>query len=119
MLEPLDDYDWEEVFKYADPSAVPGSEGISLASFGRDDVAELYGFSNGQNDGDNWVCYGKLSDGRFFWIEAGCNYTGWGCQEQGFSQVARTREDVWRLGLTDEYRARLGTVVNGEAWYGG
>lgn len=85
----LSGYDWANAFAYAgepvpnaDGSAsvkpaVPDS-GISTAPFARWDVADLYAADEGERDETNWVCYGRLKDGRYFFLTAGCDYTGWG-----------------------------------------
>ncbi len=87
ILHP-DDYNWNQVFAYSaneDRSgngcglpepAVPGLT-TSLAPFDRADVAELYGCVDGDHEGPDWIAYGKLKDGRYFSIAAGCDYTGW------------------------------------------
>jgi hypothetical protein len=87
MLECLDDYDWKEVFGYAGsedaynhglPKAVPfSSSPVDETPFSREDVAEIIGIYEGENDEENWVIAGVLKDGRYFMIEAGCDYTGW------------------------------------------
>jgi hypothetical protein len=81
---------WAEVFSYAGepgtgtngtgPNVKPAhpTEEISLALFCRWDVAEVYGTSEGENDGKNWLAWGLLLDGRHFFISSGCDYTGWG-----------------------------------------
>lgn len=93
MDKRLDDYDWEAVFTYVGaafdsdsywsptgcgdpPACVQGCE-VPTTPFGRDDVAEIVAMSEGENDGDEWLIAGRLEDGRFFYIEAGCDYTGW------------------------------------------
>lgn len=79
MIELLKDYDWQEVFKYGYPdAAVPLDTEIPLTPFSAEDVDEIYNNIVGYNDGDDWVMYGKLKDGRYFVIRAGCDYTGWG-----------------------------------------
>jgi len=82
----LEGYDWKEAFGYAgEPEAhgsgvpteaVPGS-GIATTPFSRVDVAEVLATAEGENDGPNWLCVGKLKDGRWFALDAGCDYTGW------------------------------------------
>lgn len=77
-----DDYDWEEVFKqdYTCPKKVEAvifSE-VPTDPFTREDVSEVIASVDGERDRDNWVMVGKLKDGRFFSISAGCDYTGWG-----------------------------------------
>lgn len=88
MLVELDDYDWHAVFGYAgeDGSSITGHALIesvpddqsSTGFFTREDVMEVTGKSEGENDGAEWMIYGQLWDGRWFYIEAGCDYTGWG-----------------------------------------
>jgi hypothetical protein len=77
MLEQLNNYDWEEVFKYAHPRAIL-DEKISTDSFGREDISYVYAIDDGDNDGPDWIALMKLQDGRFAFIAAGCDYTGWG-----------------------------------------
>lgn len=78
-FEALNTYDWDEAFKYAhNPTCSQFATPCSAASFTREDVAELYGISEGENDGASWVCYGRLNDGRYFSLRASCDYTGWG-----------------------------------------
>ena len=60
-----DDYDWKEVFNYAN-------------GYTREDVAYIVARYDGYNDGDNWEMVGALKDGRWFYLTAGCDYTGWG-----------------------------------------
>lgn len=88
LLPQLDSYDWEQVFAWsanvdrsgngcsAPEPAAPGIE-VSCAPFDREDVVKLFGIVDGEGDGSEWIAYGKLRDGRFFSIAAGCDYTGW------------------------------------------
>jgi hypothetical protein len=83
--------DWQEAFAFAgepgaynsDPKNVPGDAPprdppvVDLSPFSRWDVEEVYSADDGENDGPNWVCYGRLQDGRYFFVDAGCDYTGW------------------------------------------
>lgn len=86
----LDDYDWESAFEYAGTppqygnnqgggdlrACVPGSK-ISLTPFERMDVAEVIYIEEGERDERPWLLAGRLDDGRWFLLEAGCDYTGW------------------------------------------
>jgi hypothetical protein len=89
MLDQLNIYDWEAVFKYASPTLCKAqhvhgpastitSVGVSLASFTREDVHTIIGLENGENDGAAWIGLFQLKDGRFAFIGAGCDYSGWG-----------------------------------------
>jgi hypothetical protein len=106
MLERLNDYDWEAVFNYANPDPADHNDTVSKKPFSREDVEEVYGISDGYNDGDDWIAYGKLTDGRYFFISAWCDYTGWGCQEGGRSYVGSTLDKV-RLIITSEDWSRM------------
>jgi hypothetical protein len=87
----LEGSDWMYAFAYAgEPNqgrcdgtlsikrADPRDRSTSLTPFSRWDVAEVLGLSEGENDGKNWLVYGRLLDGRYFFLSAGCDYTGWG-----------------------------------------
>lgn len=41
----------------------------------------------GENDGANWHWIVELCDGRFGYVEGGCDYTGWDCQSGGSAKV--------------------------------
>ncbi len=69
MNDPLeqlkDEYsDWKYVFAYS--------------SFAPEEIQRTIAYSDGCNDGDNWVGVFELKDGCFGYVEAGCDYTGWG-----------------------------------------
>lgn len=78
--EPFQDWDWEEVFKYAAQPRVAGSgpHDPDALGFSREDVKQVISYDNGENDLEDWVALMQLWDGRFAYIEAGCDYTGWG-----------------------------------------
>lgn len=74
----LTDYDWDNAFGFTADSrpAVPG-DSISLERFSRADVKYVAAYSEGYNDGDNWLMFGETQDGRWFLLSAWCDYTGW------------------------------------------
>jgi hypothetical protein len=77
------DYDWRYVFAYADgdqasPSFVPPTPGKDGERFGLDDVAEVVASVEGENDGPNWAAIVRLRSGKHAYVEAGCDYAGWG-----------------------------------------
>jgi len=120
---PLDpnDYDWQHAFECCGPPedgeygfnspdvrrAHPQDTATSLAPFQRSDVELISAYSEGENDGPEWLCMGKLKDGRWFVLSAGCDYTGWDCQSGGSASVADDAATVVAFGLTDEQCARL------------
>lgn len=88
MLEELE-Y-WGTMFYYAgetensswqdgDPCVerVVGDEVTSIDFFTREDVEKIFHSDEGENDEASWIMVGKLKDGRYFFLEAGCDYTGW------------------------------------------
>ena len=110
LEELLASYDWEEAFKYASAPDVRPSLGYEgpVDGFGREDVVEIVASVDGDNDGPAWVGVFKLADGRFAVLRASCDYTGWGCQEGGDSEVAGSLQHLYRWSLTTEERQRLG-----------
>lgn len=116
---PMDDYDWREAFGCAgDPEgefnsadvrrANPADSEISIAPFGRLDVEEVYAKQDGEADERDWMVLGKLKDGRYFFLSAGCDYTGWDCQSGGCAFVAGSREEIERYGMDQHERDALG-----------
>jgi hypothetical protein len=99
--ESIRDYSWWEAFGYAD-------------DFGIGDVAEVLRKEDGENDGPEWIGVFRLKDGRFAYVAAGCDYTGWDCQAGGTGKAFATIKDCVVMGLTDEYRRRLGVRVDGD-----
>lgn len=109
IAEMKESYDWSEAFSYA--SNVRTATNCSGELFGIDDVAEILQYDEGQNDGDSWIMVGKLNDGRFFFLDAWCDYTGWDCQASGDAQVADTLENLHRFGMDEAARVRLGITL--------
>jgi len=81
VLEELKSEDWAEVFKYAlgdKVSQCVGDLEVAVNGFTRNDVVTILHATEGENDGPNWEALGFVRDGRWFYISAGCDYTGWG-----------------------------------------
>ncbi len=120
MLRELNDYDWAEVFGEGSggnctpiiPDAHPAYTG-SLATFSREDVGAIIKMVQGENDGADWVVYGWLKDGRYFVARGSCDYTGWDCRAGNSGNVAGSRGDIERFGLSDNERARFEIVLKG------
>jgi hypothetical protein len=86
---------WEQAFRFAE-------------DFGIRDVADVTAFSNGSNDGDPWIAVMLLDDGRWAWLSAGCDYTGWSCQAWGESAITDSLVDLMLGYVGDENAQRLG-----------
>ena len=120
----LTSYDWREAFGCGgvDSTSVVADVRTIITStigdvpepFGRADVAFVAASAEGENDGPNWVCVGRLIRGDWFTVSAGCDYTGWGCQQGGTAYVYPELDAIVRLGLSDEERGRLTAVADDE-----
>lgn len=116
-----DSYDWRMAFQCCGPAedddyahnspdvrrAHPQDTTTSLAPFARADVEKVEAYSEGEHDGADWLCVGRLKDGRWFLLSAGCDYTGWDCQSGGQATVAPSFDTLLHSGITDEQRRRL------------
>lgn len=125
MLERLNDYDWEQAFEYADAVPIVGAT-CAPGRFTREDVAEILAIEDGVHDEESWIGLFRLNDGRFAYLEAGCDYTGWDCQASGSAQVADTMEQLVRFGVGQDSRRRFGKSLPEDAppdayerWKGG
>lgn len=107
MLDRISDYNWKEAFCLAQPpKPVDGYNG-SVDLFAREDVEHVVAAEDGENEGDSWEGVFRLKDGRFVFVSAWCDYTGWGYQDGGHSWVASNLPSLIRFGLTSDARDRL------------
>jgi len=76
-LKEFHDYEWNEVFAFCDSNVnpIPGYTG-DTKGFSMFDVAEVFAKDDGERDEANWLAAVKLRDGRFAFVSAGCDYTG-------------------------------------------
>lgn len=88
------DYDWKEAFQ------------VSGADI--DQVEKVIASAEGVNDGDNWEGIFKMKNGKYIFLSAGCDYTGWDCRAGGNFIEKETLNDVLsQLTLGQETRERL------------
>jgi len=101
--------DWKCAFDEANRSieAVEGYRG-SIATFALHDVSRVVAREDGENDERDWLGVFELADGRFVFVAAGCDYTGWDCRAHGHTRVAATLTDLVRWGIGQNERARFG-----------
>ena len=76
----MDAFDWQEAMKYA--------------KFEFGDIKRIIYSKKGINDEENWELIVELKDGKFGWLSAWCDYSGWGCQEGGESTLYDTEEQA-------------------------
>ena len=74
-------YDWIEAMKYA--------------KFKFEEVDEVISAVEGVNDEKDWQLVVRLKSGKFAWLSAGCDYSGWGCQEGGESGICEFSEEAF------------------------
>lgn len=117
MLGLLYDANWRQAFGYAGEPDTDAHEpnvtvalgsSCSASAFTREDVESISYHRDGEHDETNWLMCGRLHDGRWFYLEAWCDYTGWDCVAGGSVVVADTWIDLVRYGLTDEARELWG-----------
>ena len=113
----LDSYDWHSAFSYAGEEGGYGekridpvltTEDVSLDAFARSDVIRVLGISEGENDENDWIVAGQLDDERYFFLCAGCDYTGWDCQGWGRAVVTMDEHVLRTLGVDQESHERFG-----------
>ena len=95
--ELMQDPDWESAWP------VSGAERIVPMT----EVAEVLAHADGENDGADWIGIFRLKDGRFLYVSAWCDYTGWGCQDGGQAFACATIERLCADHVTDADRDRF------------
>lgn len=58
------------------------------------DIARVLAVWEGENDGDDWRWILLLNDGRYAFLQGGCDYTGWDCQSGADSAIVPTIADA-------------------------
>lgn len=112
LPERIRDNDWCQVFSFAGHEPREAGIGGGIApGFDHEDVAEVLYTDEGEREGDSWIGVFKLKDGRFAFVSAGCDYTGWACQAGGSGVVHTDLAFLLRMGLGDDDRSRLGIVL--------
>jgi hypothetical protein len=121
----IEGYDWEHVFQCVGPpegdsyaynepavSAAAGSV-ASAEPFQRKDVARVIATRDGENDGISWLGVFELEDGRFAFVSASCDYTGWDCQSGGHGIVAHSLAHLCKMGIGEADLEALGLRRDG------
>lgn len=92
--------------------ACPEEPGDIQKVFSVDDIAEVLAYSyEGEGVGceEGVLFAGQLKDGRFFFIDSSCDYTGWDCQAGAGAtvRVSVSLEHLKQFGMTMSERAKL------------
>lgn len=90
-------YDWRSAM----------GEALSDKDYEIPEDAEVIASDEGFNEGPDWVCVVRLSDGTWIFAAAGCDYTGWDCQASGDAWSAPDLASLL-LVMDESARERLG-----------
>lgn len=102
-------------FKYA-----KGAVGVRWSN---EDIKHLHACLWGENDGPHWYWIIEFKDGSFGYLDAWCDYTGWGCQQGGdFKGGFKSAEEAINAipvdySFDEEKRAKLHAQTKGEMPY--
>lgn len=110
IQELFQQYGFSDTFEMARGSLkkVDNNEDISTKSIGIGDIESVIAYDEGQNDGENWIFILKIYDGRYVFMSAGADYTGFGCQQWiNNSDISYSLATLINFSLTDEDRSRL------------
>lgn len=70
-------------------------------SFSADDIERVLAVWEGENDSDDWRWVLLLKDGRYAFLQGGCDYTGWDCRSWATHEFADSAEAAAELALGD------------------
>lgn len=66
------------------------------------DMAEVLWHVDGENDEADWAALMRAKDGRYWFVAAWCDYTGWGCQDGGTASVTDSAEHAFSTLFVDQ-----------------
>ena len=107
LRELRDDWDWNEAFGRSGKASNPITREVEERQYKTGDVVEIVAISVGENDERPWVGLFLMDDGRYLFVDAWCDYTGWDCQSGGSAEWFRTKEEAVAC-ISAEARERLG-----------
>lgn len=94
----------------SDPVRCVGDDVVSTDPFGFEEVAEVRAYHESSDEGYAQVdllALVRLRDGRYAFISAGCDTTGWDCQAAGSIIVALDLDHLLRFGVAEPHRNLL------------
>ena len=66
------------------------------------DIEKVLAVYEGENDGEDWRWILQLKDGRFVFLQGGCDYTGWDCQSWAGSTFTENAEEAAKEAIEGE-----------------
>lgn len=84
------------------------------------DIERVLAVWEGENDGEDWRWVLRLHDGRFVFLQGGCDYTGWDCQSWASHVITDSAESAAQKALgevpvsekTHPANAGMGHILN-------
>lgn len=70
-------------------------------TFDIDNIKQVLAVHEGKNDGDDWRWVVALKNGKFAFLQGGCDYTGWDCQSWATSDIYDNPEEAAKGALGD------------------
>jgi hypothetical protein len=87
------------------------SERAEVGDFPKN-IQEHFWVREGENDGDDWISCGQLTNGAYFFYTGGCDYTGFDCQGGMTLWVSKKWENIIDHAMTErEYQAYISGKV--------
>lgn len=71
--------------------------------FGLDDIKQVLAVYEGENEERDWRWVLELNDGRFVYLQGGCDYTGWDCQSWASHRVCATALEAAKQPDASQY----------------
>lgn len=86
----------------------------SCKAFTPDDIADLFAVAveHGDYAETRVRATGRTNDGRYFFLAAGCDSTGWDCQSSCNVTFADSRSSLWTWALGDSDREALPKTIS-------
>lgn len=64
-------------------------------------IQEHFWIRGGENEGDDWISCGRLTNGAFFFYTGGCDYTGFDCQGFMSLWVSNSWENIVEHAMSE------------------
>ena len=120
VIRPIENKVWNRNYAYESYLNDEGSwqvrgtpqAGMKSYSTDRDfNIDKVISYTEGENEGEPWVMFGKLKDGSCFHFTASCDYTGFECQGGGVITYSKDWEDLLN-NVSDRSLAKLVNKLN-------
>jgi hypothetical protein len=80
--------------------------------FSLSDIERVLAVFEGQNDEEDWAWVLRMKDGRYFYLEGWCDYTGWDCRSGAFCNLFDIPMDAALSASKDYIRESLVRQIN-------